>query len=154
MSKDLHPHTVQHRLCQQLHAVYGSVALLAGCGLLLEQPVMWLFVLPLAVLVAGARRLARRWAGAALRRRGEREDIADRAHAMWGAAAAVLDASLVAGSFAISTLLLLGHGEALVLRGRTADYVALGAGAAFAGAHALTHHLSALAPKAQTPPEG
>ncbi|WP_267884652.1 hypothetical protein [Streptomyces sp. NRRL F-5650] len=42
MSEDLRPRTVQHCHCQPLHTVYGLVALLAGCGILLEQPVMWL----------------------------------------------------------------------------------------------------------------
>ncbi|MFB7998913.1 hypothetical protein ACFC4G_39565 [Streptomyces sp. NPDC056002] len=70
---------------------------------------------------------------------------------MWGAAAAGLDAALVASAFAVCAVLLLGHGDALVLRGRAADYLALGAGTAFAGAHALTHRMSARAPKAPQP---
>ncbi|MGV2915629.1 hypothetical protein [Streptomyces alfalfae] len=40
---------------------------------------------------------------------------------------------------------------ALVLRGRAADYLALGAGAVFVGAHALTHRISARAPKVPRP---
>ncbi|MFD9773336.1 hypothetical protein RI578_40925 (plasmid) [Streptomyces sp. BB1-1-1] len=151
MSEDFRPRTVQHRRCQPLHTVYGLVALLAGCGVLVEQPVMWLFVVPVAVLVLETRRLARHRACAVLRRRDERKVAPARAHWVWGAAAAVLDTALVAGAFAVCTVLLLGHGEALVLRGRAADYLALGAGAVFAGAHALTHRMSARAPKAPRP---
>ncbi|WP_329449049.1 hypothetical protein OG906_41495 (plasmid) [Streptomyces sp. NBC_01426] len=151
MSEDLRPRTHQHRRCQPLHTVYGLVALLAGCGILLEQPVMWLFVVPLAVLVVETRRLARNRACAALRRRDERKAAPAHARWAWGAAAAGLDAALVTGAFAVCTVLLLGHGDALVLRGRAADYLALGAGAAFAGAHALTHRMSARAPKAPQP---
>jgi len=150
MSEEPRPRAHQHRRCQPLHTVYGLVALLAGCGILLEQPVMWLFVVPLGVLVLETRRLARSRASAALRRRDERKAPA-RAHWVWGAAAASLDAALVAGSFAVCTVLLIGHGDALVLRGRAADYLALGAGAAFAGAHALTHRMSARIPKAPQP---
>ncbi|MFE9121449.1 hypothetical protein [Streptomyces sp. NPDC007172] len=150
MSEEPHPRTHQHRSCQPLHTVYGLVALLAGCGIVLEQPVMWLFVVPLAVLVLETRRLARSRASAALRRRNEREAPA-RARLVWGAAAAGLDAALVAGAFAVCTVLLTGHGDALVLRGRAADYLALGAGAAFAGAHALAHRMSARAANAPQP---
>ncbi|MEU0720539.1 hypothetical protein ABZ498_25570 [Streptomyces lavendulocolor] len=142
MSEELRPRTVQHRRCQPLHTVYGLVALLAGCGVLLEQPVMWLFVVPLAVLVVGTRRLAWNRACTALRRREERR-TAPAPRWVWGAAAAGLDAALVVGAFALCAVLLLGHGDALVLRGRAADYLVLGAGAVFAGAHALAHCMSA-----------
>lgn len=148
MSEDLRPHTVQHRRCQPLHTVYGLVALLAGCGVLLEQPVMWLFVVPLAVLVVATRRLARNRACTALRRREERK-AAPAPRWLWGAAAVGLDAALVVGAFALCTVLLLGHGDALVLRGRAVDYLVLGAGSVFAGAHALAHHMSARAPKTE-----
>ncbi|MBT1189999.1 hypothetical protein HET69_40005 [Streptomyces sp. CJ_13] len=151
MSDDLRPRTVQHRRCQPLHTVYGFAARFAGCVLLLEQPVMWLFVVPLVVLVVQTRRLARHRACAALRRRDEREAAPARVHWVWGASAAGLDAALVAGALAASVVLLLGQGDALVLRGRAADYLALGAGAALAGAHALTHRMSAQAPKAPQP---
>ncbi|MFJ9822280.1 hypothetical protein ACIRU3_45080 [Streptomyces sp. NPDC101151] len=97
------------------------VALLAGCGILLEQPVMWLFVVPIAVLVVETRRLARNRACAALRRRDKRKAAPARTRWVWGAAAAGLGAALVAGAFAVCTVLLLGHGDALVLRGRAAD---------------------------------
>ncbi|MGD1220617.1 hypothetical protein AB9Q10_19555 [Streptomyces krungchingensis] len=146
MSDDLRPRTVQHRRCQPLHTVYGLVALLAGGGVLMEQPVMWLFVAPVVVLVVKTRRLARSGACAALRRRDEHKTAP--ARWVWGIAAAGLDAALVAAVFAVCTVLLLGHGDELVPRGRTVDYLALGAGAAFAGAHALTHRMSARAPKA------
>lgn len=149
MSDDPRPRTAQEHRCRALHTVYGLVALLAGCGVLMEQPVMWLFVTPLAVLVVQTRRLARSRACAALRRRAERNAAAARTRRVWGAAAAVLDAVLVVGTFAVCTVLLLGHGDELVPRGRTADYLALAAGAAFAGLHALTHRMSAGAPKVQ-----
>lgn len=103
MSEELRPRTVRHDRCQPLHTVYGLVALLAGCGILLEQPVMWLFVIPLVVLVVGTRRLARHQACAALRRRDERKAAPARARWVWGAAAASLDAVLVAGAFAVCT---------------------------------------------------
>ncbi|MET9733230.1 hypothetical protein ABZZ79_22055 [Streptomyces sp. NPDC006458] len=148
MSEDLRPRTVQHRRCQPLHTVYGLVALLAGCGLLLEQAVMWLYVGPLGTLVVETRRLARSRACAALRRRDERKTDPAQARWVWSAAAAGLDATLVAGAFVVCTVLLLGHGDELVPRGRAVDYLALGAGAAFAGAHALTHRMSARDPKA------
>ncbi|MFF9458861.1 hypothetical protein [Streptomyces flaveolus] len=148
MSDDLRPRTVQHRRCQPLHTVYGLVALLAGCGFLMEQPVMWLFVVPLTVLVVATRRLARSGACAALRRRDERKTASACARWVWSAAAAGLDAALVAGAFVVCTVLLLGHGDELVPRGRAVDYLALGAGAASAGAHALTHRMSSRAPKA------
>jgi hypothetical protein len=151
MSEDLRPRTAQHRRCQPLHTVYGLVALLAGCGVLMEQPVMWLFVVPLAVLVRAAGQLTRSRARAVLRRREERMATPGHARWVWVAAAAGLDAFLVAGAFAVCTMLLLGHGDALVLRGRAADYVAVGAGAALAGAHALTHHLYARSPKMPQP---
>ncbi|MFD8882075.1 hypothetical protein ACFV0H_06070 [Streptomyces erythrochromogenes] len=151
MSENLRPHTVQHRRCQPLHTVYGLVALLAGCGVLVEQPVMWLFVVPLVALVVQTRRLARHRACAALRRRDERKAAPARVGWVWGAAAAGLDAALVVGAFAVCIVLLLGQGDALVLRGRAADYLALGAGAAFVGAHALAHRMSARAPKAPQP---
>ncbi|MGY4963674.1 hypothetical protein [Streptomyces sp. 900105245] len=150
MSDHPRPRAAQHHRCAPLHTVYGLVALLAGCGLLMEQPVMWLFVVPLAVLVVQARRLARRRARTALRRRGERKAAAY-GRRVWGAAAAVLDAAFVAGAFAVCTVLLNGHGDLLVLRGRAADYLALAAGTAFAGLHALTHRMSARAPKAPQP---
>ncbi|MFF7449954.1 MULTISPECIES: hypothetical protein [unclassified Streptomyces] len=150
MSDDLRPRSVQHRRCQPLHTVYGLVALLAGCGFLMEQPVMWLFVVPLAVLVVKARRLARSGACAALRRRDARKTAPARARWVWSAAAAGLDAALVAGAFAVCTVLLHGHGYELVPRGRAVDYLALGAGTAFAGAHALTHRMSA---RALQPPQ-
>ncbi|OEJ29051.1 hypothetical protein AS594_36210 [Streptomyces agglomeratus] len=38
MSEDFRPCTVQHRRCQLLQTVYGLVALLAGFGILMEQP--------------------------------------------------------------------------------------------------------------------
>ncbi|MER5549907.1 hypothetical protein ABT072_47850, partial [Streptomyces sp. NPDC002589] len=151
MSEDLRPRK-HHRRCQPLHTVYGLVALLAGGGVLLEQPAMWVFVVPLGVLVAEVRRLTRHRACAALRRRDERK-AADRPRARarrgWSAAAAGLDAVVVSGSFAVCTVLLLGHGDFLVLRGRAADYLAIGAGVVFAGAHAFTHRMSARVPKAQ-----
>ncbi|WP_331729207.1 hypothetical protein OG592_43490 (plasmid) [Streptomyces avidinii] len=152
MSEDLRPRTREPRRCQPLHTVYGLVALLASGGVLLEQPVMWLFVAPLGVLAAKVRHLARSQAGAALRRRDERKPSDGpraRSRHGWGGAAAALDAFLVVGAFAVCTVLLLGYGESLVLRGRTADYLALSAGAAFAGAHAFTHRMSAPTPKAQ-----
>ncbi|KOU80393.1 hypothetical protein ADK61_09550 [Streptomyces sp. XY66] len=148
MSDDLRPRTVQHRRCQPLHTVYGLVALLAGCGVLMEQPVMWLFVAPLAVLVDATRGLARSGACAALRRRDERKTDPARAGWVWSAAAACLDVALVAGAFVVCSVLLLGHGDELVPRGRAVDYLALGAGAVFTGAHALAHRMSARAPKA------
>lgn len=148
MSEDLRPRTVQHRRCQPLHTVYGLVALLAGCGVLLEQPVMWLFVVPLAVLVVATRRLTRNQARTPLRRREERK-TAPAPRWVWGAAAAGLDAAFVLGTFALCTVLLLGRGDALVLRGRAVDYLALGAGAVFVGAHALAHRMSAGAPAAE-----
>ncbi|WP_327740550.1 hypothetical protein OG749_46820 (plasmid) [Streptomyces nojiriensis] len=55
----------------------------------------------------------------------------------------------MAGAFAVCTVLLLGHGDAFALRGRTADYLALTAGVTFADAHAFTHRMSARTPKAQ-----
>lgn len=149
MSDAPRTHTAQKHRCRALHTVYGLVALLAGCGVLMEQPVTWLFVAPLAVLVVQTRRLARSQACAAQRRRAEHMDTAARIRRVWGAAAAALDAVLVAGAFAVCTVLLLGHGDVLVPRGRAADYLALAAGAAFAGLHALTHRMSAEAPKAQ-----
>ncbi|MFD4609991.1 hypothetical protein ACFWOT_18195 [Streptomyces sp. NPDC058440] len=148
MSDDLRPRTSQHRRCQPLHTVYGLVALLAGCGVLLEQPVMWLFVVPLAVLVVMTRWLAWSGACAALRRRDARRTAPARARWVWSAAAAGLDAALVAGAFVVCTMLLLSRGDELVLRGGAVDYLALGAGAAFAGAHGLTHRMSARARKA------
>ncbi|MFD3959229.1 hypothetical protein ACFWRG_33415 [Micromonospora tulbaghiae] len=149
MSDDPRLPATQQQRCQGLHTVYGLVALLAGCGVLMEQPVMWLFALPLAVLVAQTRRLARSWARAALRRRAERTAAPARAGRVWGAAAAFLDAVLVTGAFAVCTVLLLGHGDSLVLRGRAADYLALAAGAAFAGLHAFAHRVSVRVPRAQ-----
>lgn len=68
MSEDPRPRTNEPRSCQPLHTVYSLVALLAGVGVLLEQPVMRLFVAPLGVLAAEVRHLARRQACAALRR--------------------------------------------------------------------------------------
>jgi hypothetical protein len=68
---------------------------------------MRLFVAPLSVLVVQTRRLAWSRACAALRRRAERKATAARTRRLWGAAAAVL----VAGAFAVCTVLLLGHGD-------------------------------------------
>ncbi|MEU8544543.1 hypothetical protein AB0C52_31880 [Streptomyces sp. NPDC048717] len=73
-------------------------------------------VAPLTVLAGQTRRLARSRACAALRRRAERTATAARIRRMWGADAA----ALVAGAFAVCTILLLGHGDALVPRGRAA----------------------------------
>ncbi|MFE0774351.1 hypothetical protein [Streptomyces sp. NPDC058861] len=150
MSEDLRPHTVQRPRCQPLHTVYGLVALLAGCGILLEQPVMWLFVVPLVVLVIATRWLARNQACTALRRR-EKRKAAPALHWVWGAAAAGLDAALVVGGFALCAVLLLGRGDALVLSGRAVDHLVIGAGTVFTGAHALAHYMSARAPQAEKP---
>ncbi|MEU5137084.1 hypothetical protein [Streptomyces californicus] len=149
MSDEPRPPATQRQRCQGLHSVYRLVALFAGCGVLMEQPVMWLFALPITVLVAQTRRLARSWARAALRRRAGRATAPARAGWLWGAAAALLDAILVTGAFAVCTVLLLGHGDALALRGRAADYLALAAGAVFAGLHAFAHRVSVRALKAQ-----
>ncbi|MFI6688436.1 hypothetical protein [Streptomyces sp. NPDC050485] len=152
MSEDLRPRTHQYRRCQPLHTVYGLVALLAGCGVLLEQPVMCLFVAPIGILVDAVRHLALDRARSAISRREQCQAAGGRrarAHRWWGAAAACLDAVLVAEAIAICTVLLLGNSDALVLRGRTADYLALGAGIVLTGAHAFTHRMSARAPNAR-----
>ncbi|WP_405759615.1 hypothetical protein [Streptomyces sp. NBC_00073] len=99
MSEDPRPRTNEPRSCQPLHTVYSLVALLAGVGVLLEQPVMRLFVAPLGVLAAEVRHLARRQACAALRRGDERKPAdgpGARSRHGW-AAAAGLDAVLIAG---------------------------------------------------------
>ncbi|MEU7072869.1 hypothetical protein AB0B30_27440 [Streptomyces narbonensis] len=150
MSDHPRPRAAQQHRCAPLHTVYGLVALLAGCGLLMEQPLMWLFVVPLAVLVVQTRGLAQRRARNALRRRDERKAAAS-ARRAWGAVAAALDAALVTCAFAVCTVLLSGHGDLLVLRGRAADYLALAAGTTFAGLHSLAHCMSARAPKTPQP---
>ncbi|WP_435057648.1 hypothetical protein [Streptomyces sp. bgisy060] len=150
MSDNPRPRTAQEHHCAPLHTIYGLVALLAGFGLVMEHPVMWLFVVPLAVLVVETRRLALRWARAALRRRDERKAAAYAAR-VWGAAAAVLDAALVASAFALCIVLLCSHGDLLVLRGRAADYLALAAGTVLVGLHTLSHRMSARASKTPQP---
>ncbi|WP_394426670.1 hypothetical protein [Streptomyces sp. SGAir0957] len=144
MSDDRNSRASAYR-CQPLHTVYGLVALLAGAGVLLQQPVMLLFVFPLAVIAREVNRLVRTWtvSGPAGETEVEVEVVLKTGSAfarrVWGVAAGLLDALLVVTAFAVCAVLLRGDGAVLVPRGSAADYLALAGAAVFIAAHAYTH---------------
>ncbi|MFD6967174.1 hypothetical protein [Streptomyces sp. NPDC059949] len=139
MPDEHNPRNLPHRRCQPLHTVYGLVALLAGGGVLLEQPVMALFVIPLALLAHNVPRLVRTLS----RRREGKAGPGARVQRAWSAAAVALDATVAAAAFTACAVLLHGSGDVLVLRGRASDYLALGLGLALVATHTYTHVMAA-----------
>ncbi|WP_328373067.1 hypothetical protein OG800_49610 (plasmid) [Streptomyces sp. NBC_00445] len=135
--------SARHR-CQPLHIVYGLVALLAGAGLLLQQPVMILFAFPLAVIARQVPRLVN--GRTRVRPTAGNQAVGEAAphpRRAWVVTAGLLDTVLVLCNFTICTVLLRGHGDVLVPSGRGADYLMLGGVVLFIAAHAYAHRRAA-----------
>lgn len=138
---------VRHR-CQALHTVYGLVALFAGAGVLLQQPVMVLFALPMAFIALQVIRLVNGLAQAdSTDGTTPKQAVgtgASRGGRAWTVAAGLLDTVLILCALNVCVILLRGAGAVLVPPGSVADYLVLVGGVLFTAAHAYAHRRAAV----------
>ncbi|WP_424892332.1 hypothetical protein [Streptomyces sp. XH2] len=115
--------------------------LFAVAGLILEQPVMFLFVMAFGVLGAAVFRLVNHGKSAAEVARQDEdaqgpELVPRRA---WGRVAVALDGLLVVSAFIVWIALLGNSSGAFVPRGSASDYAAVAIGLALAVTHTYAH---------------
>ncbi|MEU6349974.1 hypothetical protein ABZ896_11670 [Streptomyces sp. NPDC047072] len=137
---------VRHR-CQALHTIYGLVALFAGTGVLLQQPVMVLFALPMGFIALQVIRLVNGRAHAdGTEGTAQKQAVgagASRLRRTWTVAAGLLDTVLILCALNVCVILLRGAGAALLPTGSVADYLVLVGGVLFTAAHTYAHRKAA-----------
>ncbi|WP_055535854.1 hypothetical protein [Streptomyces graminilatus] len=134
-----------HRFCLPLHMAYGVAVLFAAAGLILEQPVMFLFLIAFGVITTAVSRLISGTPAADAARQSEDPKEPELApHRIWGGVAVTMDALLVVSALVVWIALLGNSSGDLVPQASVSGYVALALSIAFLTVHLYAHHAAAI----------
>jgi hypothetical protein len=124
---------------------YGVAVLFAAAGLILEQPVTFLFLIAFGVIGAAVFRLINGASAAEVARQDEDPQEPELApHRIWGGVAVTMDALLVVSALVVWIALLGDSSGDLVPQGSPSDYVALVLSIAFLTVHIYAHRAAVI----------